>query len=292
VQDDEAAFRDLAEQTAAALGLAAAPAWESGWHTGAHLTAPNGTGWVLSWPHGHGSNGMTRITPLWPGGGSGPPGSGEIRAGITAARGPQIVAARIRQLAHPYRQALVRLAASQAQDAAQQARRDSLTAQITALIPDDDPHRPRVRSDTYGATTQVHIASAGTVKFSLGAHEIELDRFRAPANVVLAMLDAYARTPREPVQLEVGPPADYTHDLAEPPRPEPVAVTVRDTPRTAPKGGRPELVAGALRLLAGLEKESAKCCQGGNATGPEPVKIDNGGRDNPEPGSAAAISSP
>jgi hypothetical protein len=262
---DAAAFADLAEKTAADLGLAAEPAWDSGWHSGARLMAPNGTGWSLTYPGGYGEKDMTRISPVWPGG-SWPPGGTKIRAGITAARGPQIIAARSRLLAPAYRAALAELAASQAQDAAEQARRDALAAQIAALIPDDspnpDPRYPRVRVSPGGSSTEVHIASAGTVRFYRGADEIEIDRFRAPANVVLAMLAAYAATPREAPPLEVGPAADYTHELAGPvplrgpatPPRVPRAVTVRDTPRRAVPPARPELITGARRLLGALEK--------------------------------------
>jgi hypothetical protein len=247
---DAAVFQDLAEMTAAELGLEPEPAWDSGWHSGARLMAPNGTGWSLTYPGGYGEKGMTRISPVWPGG-SWPPGGTKIRAGITAARGPQIIAARIRLLAPAYRAALAELAASQAQDAAEQARRDALAAQIAALIPDE--------------STEVHIASAGTVRFYRGADEIEIDRFRAPANVVLAMLAAYAATPREPAPLEVGPPPDYTHELAGPaplrgpatPPRSPSAVTVRDTPRRAVPPTRPELITGARRLLGALDKPGA-----------------------------------
>jgi hypothetical protein len=260
---DAAVFQDLAEMTAAELGLEPEPAWDSGWHSGAHLLAGNGTGWSLSYPGGYGEKGMTRITPIWPGGHA-PPGSGGIRAGITATRGPQIVAARIRLLAPAYRAALTQLAASQAQDAAEQARRDEVAAQIVALIPDDspepDPRYPRVSVSAGTRSTEVHIAGAGTARFYRDAAEIDLERFRAPANVVLAMLAAYAQTPREPAPLEVGPPADYTHELAGPLRDRATpararsAVTVRDTPRRAAAAAQPELITGALRLLEALEK--------------------------------------
>jgi hypothetical protein len=279
---DEADFRKLAEETAAELGLTPVPAWDSGWHSGAHLMADNGTGWSLSYPGGYRAKGMTQLGPIWPGGHA-PPGSGGIRAGITATRGPQIVAARIRRLAPDYRAALAQLAASQAQDAARQARREQLAAQIAALIPDDspepDPRHPRVSVSGYGATTEVHIASAGTARFSLGAEEIELERFRAPANVVLAMLAAYAQTPREPAPLEVGPAADYTHELRAPEPAEPrrsradvttlaeqglrvlTAQIAQEDRQRAPRvvrglaaNARPELIAGARQLLAGLGK--------------------------------------
>jgi hypothetical protein len=260
---DEAAFRVLAEAVAAELGLHAQPAWEDNWHA-AHLMAPNGTGWSLSYPGGYGAHGMTRIAPIWPGGGW-PPGGVTIKAGVTAARGPLVIAARIRQLAPDYRAALEDLAASQARDRAEQARRDHLAAQITALIPDDapEPRRPRVSVSDSGSRTEVHIASAGTVKFSREAAEIEIDRFRAPAEVVLAMLAAYAEgcATWHPVLLEIGEPVDYTHELRgpEPPArlerpPGRIDGTLRsdDEPRRSVQP-RPELIAGALRLLAATE---------------------------------------
>jgi hypothetical protein len=198
---------------------------------------------------------------VWPGDGSGP--SGGIRAGITAARGPGVIATRIRRLAPAYRAALAELAASQATDAARQARRGQLAAAIAALIPDDNPdpadreRHPRVSVSAYGATTEVHIASAGTARFSLGAEEIELDRFRAPANAVLAMLAAYAQTPREPVPLEVGPVPDYTHELAGPallrgpatPPPFRAAAAARKPASRQPDPARAELIG---RLLAAI----------------------------------------
>jgi hypothetical protein len=270
-----AGFGLLAEQVAAELGLVAAPAWEHGWESGAHLMAAsgNGTGWSMSYPGGYGAKGMVSVSPVWPGR-SWPPGGAKIKAGITASRGPLVIAARIRQLAPDYRLALADLAAMQARDTAEQARRDALAAQITALIPDDpdpDSRYPRVRVSEAGRSTmtEVYISGAGTVKFYREAAEIEIDRFRAPAEVVLAMLRAYAEgcASWHPVVLEIGEPVDYTHELRDPARPERPARPGRidgplrsnDEPRRSVRPvPRPELITGALRLLAAPSNRAGK----------------------------------
>ena len=266
---DEAEFRKLAEAVAAELGLTAEPGWHDqgsdSWHGGARLMAANGTGWHLTNPSGYGMKGMTHISPVWPGR-SWPPGGVKIKAGITASRGPEVIAARIRQLAPDYRAALADLAVSQARDAAEEARRASLAAKITEIIPDDDPDRdprhPRVHPSPHasGAYTELYIGGAGTLKFYREAAEIEIDRFRAPAEVVLAMLQAYADgcAGHRPVLLEIGPAPDYSHELRDPPRPP----TPERAPRATPFAGgslpgprravRPELISGALRLLAAV----------------------------------------
>lgn len=277
---DEAAFRKLAEAVADELGLASGPAWEENWHSGAHLMARNGngTGWSLSHPGGWGAKGMTTITPIWPGR-SWPPGGVKITAGITARRGPEVIAARIRQLVPAYRLALAELAEAQAREAAEQARREDIAAQITAMIPDDpepdrDPRYPRVRvspTSDRSSMTDLYISGAGTVKYFREGAEIEIDRFRAPANVVLAMLRAYAETPGRYDPLVVGPLPNYTHELRDPqPPPERPRLRVLPgridgplrsdaEPRPAVRRlARPELIAGAAWLLGAASNERAK----------------------------------
>jgi hypothetical protein len=269
-----AAFRKLAEAVADLLGLTAGPAWDEHWSS-AHLMAANGTGWSLSNPGGYGAKGMTTIAPIWPGRGW-PPGGVQIKAGITASRGPEVIAARIRQLAPAYRVALAELAESQARDEAEATRREQLAAQIAAMIPDDDPdpdpRHPRVRvssTSDRSTMTEVYIGGAGTVKFYREAGEIEIDRFRAPTEVVLGMLAAYVEgcAAWKPDPLVVGPPADYTHELRDPepppaplrpPRPASSAGGSLPGPLRAARVARPELITGALRLLAAASDEGAK----------------------------------
>ena len=196
-------FADLVAKTASELGMYVKPRDEArdpvvyDW-TGADIVSAtgDGTGYHLSSPVG---TGRSEIVPHWPVTtySYAYDGSDHVRCTVDCGRGPHAIAADItRKLAPVYRSTLAKIAAHEAEAAADQAARDQLTAEITTLM--DGRVHAASHSNNW-RTTHLSLSGPGysgfAVEFSGDGGEMTLgghNGLRVPAEVGLDILRVWA----------------------------------------------------------------------------------------------------
>jgi hypothetical protein len=194
---DISRFREFAGKVAAELGMLLDENDRAVWGTRIE-SADRLMGYTLSLPNP--KDRMTEITPVYPHSTFGWYGTdrGKIRANVT--RGHEAVASDIRRKLEPvYLAALANIRLHDAEEARRQAIRADLRDDIEGLFNPGSVVAPsHSQSDNRTILSLPGPGSnGGTVDFQGTADHMQLDRFQAPAGVILAMLAVYATYVRE-----------------------------------------------------------------------------------------------